>query len=100
MSTSKLLLAFSFVLLTSTAVNAQTTQKSDKVKIVNGVKNGELTKRETRHLVHQERKINRDKKAARADGTVTTQEAAKIRREKERADASIYRKKHNNRTRN
>lgn len=68
-------------------------------RIKQGVKSGELTKPEARHLEARERKIQADKKAAKADGVVTAKERAKIKREQNRASRAIYRKKHNARTR-
>ena len=100
MKSAKILIALSFMLFTAAASQAQNAQTPDKVKIANGVKSGELTNHETRKIVKQERNIRQDKRAARADGVVTPQERREIKVDKRKADASIYRKKHNNRVRN
>ena len=99
MKPSKILMALSFILFTAAATQAQNAQIPDKVKIANGVKSGELTHRETRKIVKQERDIRQDKRQAKADGVITPQERRNIKIDKKKADASIYRKKHNNRTR-
>ena len=73
-------------------------QRNQQARIGQGVKSGQLTAGETRHLEAQQAKIQHDKKAAKADGTVTPQEKAKLTREQNRASRTIYRDKHNNRT--
>ncbi|MCB0474393.1 MAG: hypothetical protein KDC69_01890, partial [Flavobacteriaceae bacterium] len=90
----------------STVAMAQTTpvvdkrEKNQKVRVAEGVKSGELTKRETRKLARQQRHIKKTEKAAKADGKVTAQERRQLKREQRRANANIYRKKHNKRDRN
>ncbi len=100
MKSAKFVIAISLMLVTGAAAQAQATQTPDRVKIVNGVKSGELTKKETKTLVRQQRDIHQDKRAARADAVITPAERRHIRNDKRKADASIYRKKHNNRARN
>ena len=95
MNFSKIFTALSVFSIMAISASAQTAQSSDRSKIRNGVKSGELTKKETRTLAHQQRAIRRDVKDARADGNVTAQERRHIKRDKKKADASIYRKKHN-----
>lgn len=70
-----------------------------KQRIKEGVKSGELTKREARRLAHEQKKIKKDEAAAKADGTVTPQERAKLQREQNKASRDIARKKHNLRER-
>ena len=100
MKLTKILLAFSFLLMIAISSNAQAPQVADKAKIANGVKNGELTKGETRKLVRQQRHIRRTKREAKSDGVVTAEERRDIHAKKKKADANIYIKKHNNRDRN
>lgn len=64
-------------------------------RIRNGVRNGELTRHETRNLEHREAHIQRDKRMAKADGRVTPMERRHIRREENRTSVAIYRAKHN-----
>jgi len=68
-------------------------------RIAEGVRSGELTRHETRQLARQQRRINNEKREARADGVVTAHERRKIRRHERRANRNIHRKKHNRRER-
>ena len=81
--------------------NAQTatpainqTQKEQRERIQQGVKNGELTVHEKRKLVREQRKIARDEARAKADGVVTPRERATIKAEQRKASAHIAREKH------
>jgi hypothetical protein len=49
-------------------------------------------------LEAEQRKIAREKRAAKADGVITPAERAKIRHDQNKASRDIYRKKHNVRT--
>ncbi len=69
-------------------------QENQQKRIAEGVKDGELTPKETEHLEAREVKIQNDKKEAKADGTVTPKERAKLHREQNRASRAIYRQKH------
>ncbi len=71
-------------------------QINQQVRIHQGAKSGELTKTELIQLQKQQTHINRTKKAARADGVVTKKERAQIHHKQNKANANIYRKKHNN----
>ncbi len=52
--------------------NAQAVKKNQQTKrIKHGVRNGELTRAETRNLVNDQREIRNDVKDAKADGIVT-----------------------------
>jgi hypothetical protein len=63
-------------------------------RIKEGVKSGELTKKEAARLEVREHKIAKDKREAKADGVVTPQERAKIQREQNKASRRIYLQKH------
>jgi len=69
-------------------------QVAQQARIRQGVENGELTRREAVKLEQQQRKIQHDKKEAKADGVVTPEERAKLHREQRKAGADIYRQKH------
>ena len=69
-------------------------QENQQKRIAGGVKDGELTAKETKHLEAREVKIQNDKKEAKADGVVTNKEKAKLHREQNRASRAIYRQKH------
>ncbi len=92
-------LAFSALFSNANAQVKQTT-KNQQHRIKQGVKSGELTKKETVNLAKDQREIRRDVKTARADGKVTRSERKDIRQDKRQASRKIYRKKHNNRDRN
>ena len=92
-----IILGSSFVLISAQTAMPQInqTQKQQQIRIRQGVKSGELTRRETRKLEHQQKAIQHDKRIAKADGVVTPNERKQIRREQNRASKNIYRKKHN-----
>ena len=71
--------------------NARHTQR----RIRQGVRSGELTKREAQRLHWQQQRLHQDAQRARADYRVTERERARLTRE--RASRHIYRAKHNNR---
>jgi len=68
-------------------------------RIHRGVRSGELTRSEARHLRRDENRISRDRRMAKADGHVTRAERRHLRREENRTSRAIYRNKHNNRVR-
>ena len=68
-------------------------------RIHQGIKSKELTKGETRALVHEQHRIQRTKKKALNDGVVTPKEHARIEIQQDKASRDIYRLKHNDRTR-
>ena len=70
--------------------------KTQRSRIKQGVKSGELTKAEAKSLIKDEKNIRKEVKAARADGDVTHAERKEIRHEKREASRKIFRKKHNN----
>jgi hypothetical protein len=86
-----------------TSATAQTIKqkgKNERHRIAQGVKSGELTKAETKNLVHDQKEIHQDIKEAKADGVVTRGEKKEIRQDQRQASRKIYRKKHNDRDRN
>jgi hypothetical protein len=68
-------------------------------RVSEGVRSGELTRRETKQIVRQQKNIQRTKKLAKADGKVTLAERAIIENKQDRASRNIARKKHNGRER-
>jgi len=74
-------------------------QVNQKARIRQGVKSGELTKGEARHLRQEQKTIQAEKQMAKADGKVTPAERAKLRHDQNKASKDIYRLKHNDRTR-
>lgn len=75
-------------------------QERQEKRIDQGIKTGELTKGEAARLGAQQNKIKVDEARAKADGKVTAKERAKLKREQNRANRNIFRKKHNRRDRN
>jgi hypothetical protein len=69
-------------------------------RIRQGVKSGELTRRETRNLRGDQRDLREDVKLAKSDGKITKGERKIIRKEENKNSREIYRKKNNERERN
>ena len=98
----RLNLIIAAALLISTGLFAQSTktpkvnkkQKNQISRIEQGVKSGELTKRETRRLMIQEAKLQKQKRIAKSDGVVTKRERAKLNHEANKLSAKIYKQKH------
>ena len=95
-----------FLIFSYSNISAQTKtpritkqQINQQERIHQGVKSGQLTRREAKTLERQQRKIQKDKIKAKSDGIVTPRERAKLQAEQNRANRNIYRKKHNLRTR-
>ena len=70
-------------------------------RIANGVRDGELTRGETRHLERQERGINREERGMRMQdhGRLTRVDRRIIHRQQNRESRRIYRDRHNGRAR-
>ncbi|MFN7931444.1 MAG: hypothetical protein U0Y68_26650 [Blastocatellia bacterium] len=75
-------------------------QKNQAKRIRHGVRNKSLTKHETKSLAKDAKEIQQDKAAAKTDGTVTGAERKALHKEMNQESRKIYRKKHNNRSRN
>ena len=69
-------------------------QDNQRARIRDGVKSGELTKREAARLRAEQRGISAEKQMAKADGVVTPAERAGLRRDQNRASRDIARQKH------
>ena len=100
----KLIILGTFI-LTAGLVNAQTQtkkvnkrQKNQTERIAEGVKSGELTKKEAKKVARQQRDIRKTKRAAKADGVVTKKEKAVIHSKQNAANRNIKRKKNNDRS--
>jgi hypothetical protein len=72
---------------------------NQKQRIEQGLRSGELTRKESKHLKAQQRDIHQVKKMAKADGKVTREERRVIKQKQARADKNIARKKHNDKSR-
>lgn len=71
-------------------------QHNQERRINQGVRSGELTRNETRHLRKDERGIRAEKRTAMAEGRMTKHERRHISRQQNRLSRKIYRDKHNN----
>ncbi len=67
-------------------------------RIREGVKSGQLTPREARHLRAGQRHIARMERRMKRDGVVTARERMRIRRAQTRQSRHIYRLKHTGRS--
>jgi hypothetical protein len=86
----------------SAATSSQTInqrQHEQQLRIRQGVRSGELTRREAARLEAREAKIRRDERHARADGRITPRERRHLNRELNHTSRRIYRQKHDNQTR-
>ena len=96
-----------FLAISTLAANAQQLgtksntgrQVSQQARIAEGRKNGELTRKETARLEREQRKIEIEKRMAKADGTVTPGEKRFLKQEQKRASRHIARQKHDPQTR-
>ena len=66
----------------------------EQKRIHQGLRNGELTKKEVAHLKIQQAQIRQTKRCAKADGIITPNERAMIKNEKANASRNIYLQKH------
>ena len=81
--------------------NIAARQANQQRRIANGVKSGQLTPHETRHLERQERGIQNEKRSMRAqnNGHLTRQDRRVVAHQQNQESRRIYRKKHNARVR-
>jgi hypothetical protein len=75
-------------------------QHNQRERIASGVRSGELTMRETRHLAAGQVHLNRAEKRAKSDGVVTKRERAHLQHEANQQSRRIHRQKHDAQDRN
>lgn len=75
-------------------------QKNQKHRIKQGVKSGEITKREAKSVKYSYKSTKRYEAKAKSDGHVTKKERARLKHKENKSSRKIYRVKHNNRDRN
>lgn len=90
---------FSYSLFAATPV-LDKRQDNQKHRINKGVKNGDLTVRETNNLRNGQKKLKRQERKAKSDGKVTMKERARLQHNTNKLSAKIKKKKNNNRKRN
>ncbi|CAN5336710.1 hypothetical protein BH09BAC3_BH09BAC3_37770 [soil metagenome] len=96
---SRITLVFLFVLTGMAAYAQDATPKTDvrqaseRARIHQGRKSGELTNKEAAGLNAQQRSIRRTERRTKSDGTVTTAEQRRLNKKQNRASRSIRRQK-------
>lgn len=100
-------------LLTATAFGDTTTtptkrphhiqqrKHNQQARIHEGVKSGELTKGEAKHIEKQEHALNKEERQMRKEngGKLTAADRAKLNRQQNHLSKEIYKDKHNNKKR-
>jgi len=74
-------------------------QENQKARIKQGVKSGELTKRETAKLAQGQKQLRKMERKAKADGVVTKKERAKLHRKANKESGKIAKNKHDKQSR-
>jgi len=100
-----ILLAATFVLGASAVSMAglrgvNSREHREQQRINQGIRSGELTRREARRLEAGLARIRIDERFARLDGHVTPAERARLERELNHESRAIYRQKHDGQERN
>jgi hypothetical protein len=77
--------------------NIQQRKVDQQKRIGNGVKDGQLTPKETSHLEHQEAGINKEERGMKAqdNGKLTKQDRKTLHQQQNQESRRIYRDKHN-----
>ncbi|MEW5891102.1 MAG: hypothetical protein AB1768_19160 [Pseudomonadota bacterium] len=75
-------------------------QHHQQQRIAQGVRSGELTRGEVRHLAREQRAIRAEERAYKADGHLTARERADLHRDLNRSSRHIYNEKHDAEKRN
>ncbi len=70
------------------------TIKNDRTRIKQGVKSGELTKRETAKLKAETARVAMERKDYKQDGVISPLERKDLRKDKKQLSRNIYRQKH------
>lgn len=74
-------------------------ERRQEARIAQGVKSGELTGREARHLMKGQKKIDAFQKKAMADGELSMKEKARLEKMQDRQNRKIQRQKHDEQSR-
>jgi len=93
------MLAFSYGAINFVeAGRAGNRQVKQQKRIHQGLKSGELTKKEALRLERKQQRIQKTKEEAIKDGELTPKERLRLERKQNRANRHIYRLKHNEKT--
>jgi hypothetical protein len=88
-----LFIASTGIIKAQTAATTTTRQVTQQARIADGVNDKELTRHEIKRLEREQRRIQHNKKAAKADGTVSPEEKKLLRHQQNRANRHIRRQK-------
>jgi uncharacterized membrane protein YebE (DUF533 family) len=75
-------------------------QHNQQERIRQGIKSGELTRREAVRLEKEEARIRANERRAKSDGKVTAAERARLEKELNKASQDIHEQKHDEQDRN
>jgi len=92
--TALIVAAFSVAAQATSTPRVDTRQDNQGKRIEQGVKSGELTKREARRLKRGQHHVQNMENRATADGVVTKKERAQIEQAQDRQSKRIARQKH------
>jgi len=88
---------FSFICANSAmAGKIKNRQVNQQKRIHQGIHSGELTGREIKNLEKEQLRIQKTKKRAWSDGTLSPKERLQLKYQQDKASNHIYRLKHNN----
>ena len=76
------------------SVRIDVREQQQKARIVDGVVDGELTKRETAKLAAGQRHVKALESRAKADGHISVAERVKLEAAQDRQNGKIYQQKH------
>jgi len=94
LTAASILFATSWSLAQTATPAINQTQQTQEQRINQGIKSGEVTRKEAEKLEAEQAQIQRKKKVAKSDGTVTPKEKAKIKKKQKRASKKIHHHKH------
>ena len=69
-------------------------QQLQRERIENGIEDGDLTRKESRHLTRDSNQIEAERQAARADGRITRRERRHIRNDQKDLNREIHDQRH------
>ncbi|NCP95859.1 MAG: hypothetical protein COZ96_03620 [Nitrospirae bacterium CG_4_8_14_3_um_filter_70_85] len=79
----------------ATAGSIHARQEHQQVRIHQGVTQGDLSRPEVRRLEQEQLRIERNRRAALADGRLSAKERARLHRQQDKASAAIAQARHN-----
>ncbi len=91
-------ICFLFALITAAQIPSRKVDNGKYMhekRILNGIENGELIRRETRFLAFEQQPVKRTERKAELDGKVTRREKSQLDRKQERASRQLNRTKQN-----